>query len=362
MGRGAMVLLEAWIGIEEGTCSSNKKILTFLHLSPLGFISFVLAKFHFVLLARFTQVTPSSHVRDSSKFSQIPKDNLEGYWKPFLFPYVRDPYHKSTKQIPTKGFQLKGCDGDKGNVNGVRVNEVSVSILSENEKEEQWSGAMTNLMEMASNLDSPQKLLLTKVIFINDNTFSQASLAADQARFIKTVKLPPDEDINEWSLCIPPKKSLCINIFRTKGEISAFLFVSMTEHCHGYTKSFKWPGHAETENWAEERFHYPGVLCRKILFPFHSCWSKPMKTKATAEFEIDFPVKAWLEEKMLLTTDKTLLTCCVSKVMQSYAYGLVVGVEKSFSVGSKVHPFLLHFHKALFFFYRGKGIFILFYA
>jgi len=38
-----------------------------------------------------------------------------------------------------------------------------------------------------------------------------------------------------------------------------------------------------------------------------------------AEFEIDFPVKAWLEEKMLLTTDKTLLTCCVSKVMQSYA-------------------------------------------
>lgn len=75
---------------------------------------------------------------------------------------------------------------------------MSVSILSENEKEEQWSGAMTNLMEMASNLDSPQKLLLTKVIFINDNTFSQASLAADQARFIKTVKLPPDEDINEW--------------------------------------------------------------------------------------------------------------------------------------------------------------------
>jgi len=57
MGRGAMVLLEAWIGIEEGTCSSNKKILTFLHLSPLGFISFVLAKFHFVLLARFTQVS-----------------------------------------------------------------------------------------------------------------------------------------------------------------------------------------------------------------------------------------------------------------------------------------------------------------
>ncbi|KAG5068647.1 hypothetical protein JHK85_001024 [Glycine max] len=90
-----------------------------------------------------------------------------------------------------------------GNVNGVRVNEVSVSILSENEKEEQWSGAMTNLMEMASNLDSPQKLLLTKVIFINDNTFSQASLAADQARFIKTVKLPPDEDINEW--LVPPK-------------------------------------------------------------------------------------------------------------------------------------------------------------
>lgn len=38
-----------------------------------------------------------------------------------------------------------------------------------------------------------------------------------------------------------------------------------------------------------------------------------------AEFEIDFPVKAWLEEKMLLTTDKTVVTCYASKAIQSYA-------------------------------------------
>ena len=57
--------------------------------------------------------------------------------------------------------------------------------MGESEKGERWSGAMTNLTEMASNLDSLQKLLLTKAVFVDDDTFSKASLAADQARSIK---------------------------------------------------------------------------------------------------------------------------------------------------------------------------------
>lgn len=62
---------------------------------------------------------------------------------------------------------------------------LSGETMGENEKGERWSGAMTNLTEMASNLDSLQKLLLTKAVFVDDDTFSKASLAADQARSIK---------------------------------------------------------------------------------------------------------------------------------------------------------------------------------
>jgi len=58
----------------------------------------------------------------------------------------------------------------------------------ENEKGERWSGAMTNLTEMSSNLESLQKLLLTKAVFVDDDTFSKASLTADQARSIKLLQ------------------------------------------------------------------------------------------------------------------------------------------------------------------------------
>lgn len=60
--------------------------------------------------------------------------------------------------------------------------------MGENEKGERWSGAMTNLTEMSSNLESLQKLLLTKAVFVDDDTFSKASLAADQARTIKLLQ------------------------------------------------------------------------------------------------------------------------------------------------------------------------------
>ncbi|XP_027347788.1 uncharacterized protein LOC113859171 [Abrus precatorius] len=57
--------------------------------------------------------------------------------------------------------------------------------MEEKEKGERWSGAMTNLTEMGSNLESLQKLLLTKAVFVDDETFAKASLTADQARTIK---------------------------------------------------------------------------------------------------------------------------------------------------------------------------------
>lgn len=50
---------------------------------------------------------------------------------------------------------------------------------------ERWTGAITNLTEMASNLESLQKLLLKKAVFVDEETFAKASLSSEQARTIK---------------------------------------------------------------------------------------------------------------------------------------------------------------------------------
>ncbi|GKU91440.1 hypothetical protein SLEP1_g5315 [Rubroshorea leprosula] len=54
--------------------------------------------------------------------------------------------------------------------------------------EERWSGAIANLTEMASNLDSLQKLLLRKAVFVDEETFAKASLTSEQARTIKVLE------------------------------------------------------------------------------------------------------------------------------------------------------------------------------
>ncbi|KAH8492257.1 hypothetical protein Peur_071729 [Populus x canadensis] len=54
--------------------------------------------------------------------------------------------------------------------------------------EERWKGAVDNLTEMTSNLDSLQKLLLKKAVFVDDETFSKASLTSEQARTIKVLE------------------------------------------------------------------------------------------------------------------------------------------------------------------------------
>lgn len=53
--------------------------------------------------------------------------------------------------------------------------------------EERWKGAVVNLTEMTSNLDSLQKLLLKKAVFVDDETFSKASLTSEQSRTIKVL-------------------------------------------------------------------------------------------------------------------------------------------------------------------------------
>ncbi|XP_026659286.2 uncharacterized protein LOC103704198 isoform X2 [Phoenix dactylifera] len=50
---------------------------------------------------------------------------------------------------------------------------------------ERWKAAIVNVTEMGANLESLQKLLAKKAVFVDDDTFAKASLTADQARTIK---------------------------------------------------------------------------------------------------------------------------------------------------------------------------------
>ncbi|CAL4892100.1 unnamed protein product [Urochloa decumbens] len=52
---------------------------------------------------------------------------------------------------------------------------------------ERWSAAIGNLGELGTNVDALQKLLGRKAVFVDDDIFSKASHAADQARTIKVL-------------------------------------------------------------------------------------------------------------------------------------------------------------------------------
>ncbi|PQQ05699.1 uncharacterized protein Pyn_17611 [Prunus yedoensis var. nudiflora] len=53
---------------------------------------------------------------------------------------------------------------------------------------ERWNGAISNLTEMSFNLESLQKLLLKKAVFVDEETFAKASLCSEQARTIKVLE------------------------------------------------------------------------------------------------------------------------------------------------------------------------------
>ncbi|GMH16389.1 hypothetical protein Nepgr_018230 [Nepenthes gracilis] len=53
---------------------------------------------------------------------------------------------------------------------------------------ERWNAAIGNLTEMSANLESLQKILLKKAVFVDEETFAKASLASEQARTIKVLE------------------------------------------------------------------------------------------------------------------------------------------------------------------------------
>ncbi|WVY96825.1 hypothetical protein V8G54_028976, partial [Vigna mungo] len=67
-----------------------------------------------------------------------------------------------------------------------------------------------NFSSLHCNLESLQKLVLTKVIFIDDDAFSKAFLTADQARFIKLLQqrvetLERELDASPLPLALAPR-------------------------------------------------------------------------------------------------------------------------------------------------------------
>ena len=53
---------------------------------------------------------------------------------------------------------------------------------------ERWTSAISNITEMSSNLESLQKLLINKAVYVDQDSFSKASLTSEQARTIKTLE------------------------------------------------------------------------------------------------------------------------------------------------------------------------------
>ncbi|XP_019170111.1 PREDICTED: uncharacterized protein LOC109165692 [Ipomoea nil] len=53
---------------------------------------------------------------------------------------------------------------------------------------ERWTAAIANFSEMAGNLDSLQKLLIKKAVYVDEDTYSKAYLISEQARTIKVLE------------------------------------------------------------------------------------------------------------------------------------------------------------------------------
>ncbi|KAF6169156.1 hypothetical protein GIB67_038653 [Kingdonia uniflora] len=53
---------------------------------------------------------------------------------------------------------------------------------------ERWDATIVNLSELGTNLDSLQKILIKKSVFVDQETFTKASLTSQQSRTIKALE------------------------------------------------------------------------------------------------------------------------------------------------------------------------------
>ncbi|KNA16991.1 hypothetical protein SOVF_084090 [Spinacia oleracea] len=55
-------------------------------------------------------------------------------------------------------------------------------------RNDRWDAAIANLTETSGNLESLQKILLKKAVFVDEDTYNKASLASHQSRTIKVLE------------------------------------------------------------------------------------------------------------------------------------------------------------------------------
>ncbi|GER26541.1 unnamed protein product, partial [Striga asiatica] len=61
--------------------------------------------------------------------------------------------------------------------------------LKDKEKEgERWTAEISNLTEISENIDSLQRLLIKKAVYVDGETFAKASLSSEQSRTIKLLE------------------------------------------------------------------------------------------------------------------------------------------------------------------------------
>ncbi|KAK4757528.1 hypothetical protein SAY87_018829 [Trapa incisa] len=68
------------------------------------------------------------------------------------------------------------------------MEETEKATMEKGKGDERWTASITNLTEMYSNLESLQRLLLKKAVFVDEETFARASLTSEQARAIKVLQ------------------------------------------------------------------------------------------------------------------------------------------------------------------------------
>ncbi|VFQ61439.1 unnamed protein product [Cuscuta campestris] len=51
-----------------------------------------------------------------------------------------------------------------------------------------WTAAISNISEIAVDLDSLQKLIVKKAVYVNEDTYAKAHLTSEQARTIKVLE------------------------------------------------------------------------------------------------------------------------------------------------------------------------------
>ncbi len=62
---------------------------------------------------------------------------------------------------------------------------------------ERWSSALLNVTELGSSLESLQRLLLDKAVYMDEEAFAQASAKSHQTRIIKVSKQASKQAIQE---------------------------------------------------------------------------------------------------------------------------------------------------------------------